>query len=522
MSVLKTPFSPGKVYRTSFDHSMISPTNPVDGRLLSMSVTNALRTGNVILDVLISTCLCMLLPILVEYAKVYANHLMAFVREQSNRRRAATFTRVIKTTRTLQYNEMITDKNSELQKALDIYIHNRTQTYWASRILLANYELVPTWQQGSTSRRLHRILTPADDCQVDLGNGILCTRTTSVYRSSHGTGIPEYTVEMRLSATGPDAAKRIDAFVDTAFQSYLDLVAAADKDTRFLLCMKAARDDATKIETPLAKMPAGGNMHREMRFARYCLSNDKTFESLFIPEKTRLLSMLDHFTSKTGKYAIPGFPHKLGFLLHGPPGTGKTSLIKAVAHRTQRHIVSIPLTRIKTNEMLMQLFYGGKYWCDDMDTAMHLPFHKLIFVLEDVDASSKIVQKRSTDLSQDDHRPPAPVDDALDLAGILNVLDGVADSPGRIVMMTTNHPDRLDPALTRPGRVTMSLHLTYMQEPEMRAMIQHFFGPDCLNTVNITFPSNCTAAMLEEMCIAADHVDALIEKIQAFGGQSLL
>ena len=51
------------------------------------------------------------------------------------------------------------------------------------------------------------------------------------------------------------------------------------------------------------------------------------------------------------QYAIPGYGHKLGLLLHGPPGTGKTSLIKALAQHTERSIISIPLTQIKTNQV---------------------------------------------------------------------------------------------------------------------------------------------------------------------------
>lgn len=70
-----------------------------------------------------------------------------------------------------------------------------------------------------------------------------------------------------------------------------------------------------------------------------------------------------------------------------------------------------------------------------------------------------------------------PCKDALNLAGILNVLDGVVDTPGRIVILTTNCPDSLDPALIRPGRINKVLHLGRLRLAEATAMMRHYCFP---------------------------------------------
>merc|ERR1712224_808878 len=65
--------------------------------------------------------------------------------------------------------------------------------------------------------------------------------------------------------------------------------------------------------------------------------------------------------------------------------------------------------------------------------------------------------------------------DKLTLSGLLNVLDGVVDTPERIVVMTTNHPEILDPALIRPGRIDQKLLLGYMNPANVVDMINHYF-----------------------------------------------
>eukprot|EP00746_Dinoflagellata_sp_MGD_P100514 gnl/MRDRNA2_/MRDRNA2_409005_c0_seq1.p1 gnl/MRDRNA2_/MRDRNA2_409005_c0~~gnl/MRDRNA2_/MRDRNA2_409005_c0_seq1.p1 ORF type:complete len:134 (+),score=27.44 gnl/MRDRNA2_/MRDRNA2_409005_c0_seq1:231-632(+) len=87
-------------------------------------------------------------------------------------------------------------------------------------------------------------------------------------------------------------------------------------------------------------------------------------------------------------------PQKLGIFLDGPLGTGKTSLIKALAQHTNRHIVSKNLAKVKTNQELMDLMFDLVFPVQGGDVPLKLKFEDIIFVMEDVDAASKVVYAR--------------------------------------------------------------------------------------------------------------------------------
>merc|ERR1711941_184416 len=93
--------------------------------------------------------------------------------------------------------------------------------------------------------------------------------------------------------------------------------------------------------------------------------------------------------------------------------------------------------------------------------------------------------------------------DDLNLAGLLNVLDGVVDSPGRILVMTTNHPEKLDPALIRPGRINQRLHMGYMKADQLQLMAEHYLQ---------TTMTSAERKKLDEMLQDRDVTPAWVEQ----------
>lgn len=287
----------------------------------------------------------------------------------------------------------------------------------------------------------------------------------------------EYT-EIQLRTT--DGVDVLDRFLNTAQKWYIEELKRQENKCRYML------DYNSEV------LGRGAGL-----YTAYELGNEKTFDTLFSRQCQELRRIIDAFQCKSGKYAVPGYPHKLGLLLSGQPGTGKTSLIKCLAHYTHRHVVNINLERIQTNEELMACFFRSYYRIQQpIHDHLKLSFGQVIFVLEDVDATSEVVMDRkllevkTTKTSRPTPNPQgaakqsypfghevasAPVHDRLNLSGLLNVLDGVVETPGRIVIMTTNHPEMLDPALIRPGRIDKQLVLGLMRGEDVQAMVEHYY-----------------------------------------------
>lgn len=200
-------------------------------------------------------------------------------------------------------------------------------------------------------------------------------------------------------------------------------------------------------------------------------------------------------------YARRGIPHRRGLLFWGPPGTGKTSMAFALAGHFGFDLyvagLSEPfMSEAKLTELFARLPARCIILLEDVDSA-GLQKRDLKDLTKASTTASSTNNKENNDASKpaedaqqpkvrirEDTRQILPgatvttkVAEGITLAGLLNAIDGVASQEGRILIMTSNDPEKLDTALVRPGRIDMQVHFGRASRRNVRAIFATMFTP---------------------------------------------
>lgn len=193
---------------------------------------------------------------------------------------------------------------------------------------------------------------------------------------------------------------------------------------------------------------------------------NRKFTNVIGPESKLIQKRVEFFRNNKKWYDSKGIPYTLGLLLSGPPGGGKTSTIKCVANELKRHIINVKLSDDITRTQIENLFFNDviNVVQNGKTESFIIPIDKRVYVFEDIDChnSAVVLDRELSDsiIVNAINRQENNSKDKSDLSGekmslscLLNIFDGILETPGRVIIMTSNFPGKLDKALIRPGRI---------------------------------------------------------------------
>uniref|UniRef100_A0ACD5UYW2 Uncharacterized protein n=1 Tax=Avena sativa TaxID=4498 RepID=A0ACD5UYW2_AVESA len=255
-----------------------------------------------------------------------------------------------------------------------------------------------------------------------------------------------------------------------------------------------------------------------------------TFDTLAMDPTTKeaVIADLDRFRKRKEYYRRIGKAWKRGYLLYGPPGTGKSSLVAAVANHLRFNLYDLDLSEVYDNSFLQKLLIG-------------MP-NKSILVIEDIDCCFSATSRehgknrKKPAPTQDGKKPARTQDDgdaddddshdrsnrSITLSGLLNFIDGLWSTSGeeRIIIFTTNYKGRLDPALLRPGRMDMHVHMGYCGWEAFKTLARNYFlvddHPLFREIQGLLAKVDLTPAEVSEMLLRSEDVDIALQGLMEF------
>ena len=221
-----------------------------------------------------------------------------------------------------------------------------------------------------------------------------------------------------------------------------------------------------------------------------------TFDNIHFEQKELLLKWVDLFINNNMYPKELPLCNKLGILLHGKAGgTGKTGSVSALANKLNRDVILINSFKIQNKNKLRE------YMTLNKDKSIFV-FDEFDYLLDDID----IKESSSCLFKQEDSKDP------IDTRFLLQLLDGVGDETGRVIIATTNNPEKINPLFLRAGRFDVKLKLGFCTFDMFLNIVKCKYSPDLFNkqNINLLLKKNITPLILINNLVTSDTYDDLI------------
>lgn len=227
----------------------------------------------------------------------------------------------------------------------------------------------------------------------------------------------------------------------------------------------------------------------DLEYSIYPFSTTCSINKIYFDDKEEILNQVYFFRDNKSWYQKHGKPYTLGICSYGEPGCGKTSFEKCLTKMLNRHMIKVDLSKIKTKRMANKLFFSEKLG------EYNIPYDKRVYVFYEVDRMSDILfneehkkkskeSKKTSNSAQpviinnsknNDEKVKLDDKDSFNIHHVLDILDGIPERTGQIIMMSTNNFQKLDKALLRPGRIDCPIHFKKCNQENTIKLVEDYF-----------------------------------------------
>jgi len=214
-------------------------------------------------------------------------------------------------------------------------------------------------------------------------------------------------------------------------------------------------------------------------------AESRSLDTIYLKKsiKEELVNSITNFNKEESWYKEKNIPYKFNILLHGKPGTGKTSIIRALASKFDKRIDFIKSEPSKDNLNYLEIEQNN------------------ITVFEDIDTCD-VVQKRDDNVKNNN------------LSAFLNLLDGFNSAKSSLIILTTNHLEKLDPAIYRAGRIDLIIEIPEACNDVLYQFVESFFPNELSKLEGFNIKENITVSQFQEYVIKKFTLEQILEEVR--------